>query len=85
MFEEGQLYSAVTTDADGQVQVHLGENHPGFTDADYRARRGEIASAALAHRPGEPVPTIDYTDEEHGIWRLVSSRRLSETAVTASD
>ena len=47
MFEEGQLYSAVTTDADGQVQVHLGENHPGFTDADYRARRGEIAAAAL--------------------------------------
>ena len=73
MFEEGQLYSAVTTDADGQVQVHLGENHPGFTDAGYRARRGEIASAALAHRPGEPVPTIDYTDEEQGIWRLVSA------------
>ena len=55
MFEEGQLYSAVTTDADGQVQVHLGENHPGFTDAGYRARRGEIAAAALAHRPGDPV------------------------------
>ncbi len=73
MFEEGQLYSAVTTDADGQVQVHLGENHPGFTDADYRARRGEIAAAALAHRPGEPMPTIDYTEEEQGIWRLVSA------------
>ena len=39
----------------------------------YRARRGEIAAAALAHRPGEPVPTIDYTDEEQGIWRLVSA------------
>jgi phenylalanine-4-hydroxylase len=73
VFEEGQLYSAVTTDADGQVQVHLGENHPGFTDAAYRARRGEIAAAALAHRAGEPVPTIDYTDEEQGIWRLVSA------------
>ena len=73
MFEEGQLYSAVTTDDDGQVQVHLGENHPGFTDADYRARRGEIAAAALAHRPGEPVPTIDYTEQEQGIWRLVSA------------
>ena len=73
MFEEGQLYSAVTTDADGQVQVHLGENHPGFTDAAYRARRGEIAAVALAHRPGEPLPTIDYTDEEQEIWRLVSA------------
>jgi len=73
VFDDGQLYSAVTTDADGQVQVHLGENHPGFTDRTYRSRRGAIASAALAHRPGEPQPTIDYSDEEHGIWRLVSA------------
>ncbi len=73
MFEDGQLYSAVTTDAHGQVEVHLGENHPGFTDPAYRARRGDIAAAALAHRPGDPVPTIDYTDEEQGIWRLVSA------------
>lgn len=73
MFEEGQLYSTVTTGADGVVEVHLGENHPGFTDAAYRARRGDIAAAALAHRPGEPLPTIDYTDEEQEIWRLVSA------------
>jgi phenylalanine-4-hydroxylase len=73
VFEEGQLYSTVTTDSDGQVQVHLGENHPGFTDAAYRARRGDIAAASLAHRPGEPVPTIDYTAEEQGIWSLVSA------------
>ena len=73
VFEEGQLYSAVTTDADGQVQVHLGEDHPGFTDPVYRARRADIASASLAHRPGQPVPTIDYTDEEHGVWALVSA------------
>lgn len=71
MFEEGQLYSAVTTDADGTVQVHLSDNHPGVDDPVYLARRGEIAAAALAHRPGEPVPTIDYTDAEHGIWRTV--------------
>lgn len=73
MFEDGQLYSAVTTDAHGQVEVHLGENHPGFTDPAYRARRGDIAAAALARRQGDPVPTIDYTDEEQGIWRLVSA------------
>ena len=73
MFEDGQLYSAVTTDADGQVEVHLGENHPGFTDPVYRARRGDIAAAALARGPGDPVPTIEYTDEEQGIWRLVSA------------
>ena len=70
MFEEGQLYSAVTTQDDGTVQVHLADNHPGKDDPAYLARRGEIAGAALAHEPGTPVPTIDYTDEEHQVWRL---------------
>ena len=72
MFEEGQLYSPVTQGADGTVEVHLGENHPGFTDAAYRARRGEIAAAALAWRPGSPLPRIDYTEAEHDIWRLAA-------------
>ncbi|MGG5259717.1 phenylalanine 4-monooxygenase [Phycicoccus avicenniae] len=71
MFEEGQLYSAVTTDADGTVQVHLADNHPGLHDEAYLARRGEIAGVSLAHRAGEPVPHVDYTAEEHGIWRTV--------------
>ncbi|NHA68274.1 phenylalanine 4-monooxygenase [Phycicoccus flavus] len=71
MFEEGQLYSAVTTDDDGTVQVHLADNHPGLHDAAYRARRGRIAGISLAHRPGEPVPTVEYDDDEHGIWRTV--------------
>jgi phenylalanine-4-hydroxylase len=70
VFEEGQLYSAVTTEDDGTVQVHLADNHPGKDDPAYLARRGEIAGAALAHEPGTPVPTIDYTDEEHEVWRL---------------
>ena len=72
MFEDGQLYSPVTQGEDGTVEVHLGENHPGFTDAAYRSRRGEIAAAALAWRPGSPLPHIDYTPEEEDIWRLAS-------------
>ena len=71
MFEEGQLYSAVTTEDDGTVRVHLSDNHPGLHDEAYLARRGEIAGAALAHRPGQPLPVIDYSAEEHGIWRTV--------------
>ena len=70
MFEEGQLYSPVTLADDGSVEVHLGENHPGFTDRAYRTRRGEIAAAALAWRPGIPLPRIDYTESEQDIWRL---------------
>ena len=73
MFEEGQLYSPVTQSDDGQVEVHLGENHPGFNDPVYRERRNEIAAAAMAWAPGQPVPQVAYTDEENAIWRIVSS------------
>ena len=71
MFEEGQLYSAVTKDADGTVEVHLSDNHPGLHDAAYRARRGEIAAVSLDHAAGEPVPRVDYSEAEHEIWRVV--------------
>lgn len=73
MFTEGQLYSPVTATADGVVEVHLGADHPGFTDTAYRARRGEIAAAAMSWQPGTPVPTIDYDRGEDEIWRVASA------------
>lgn len=72
MFEEGQLYSPVTRKADGKVEVHLGENHPGFRDQHYRDRRNEIAAAALNWNPGEPVPRVSYLPQEDRIWATVS-------------
>jgi phenylalanine-4-hydroxylase len=72
MFEEAQLYSPVTTAKDGSVEVHLGEDHPGFHDERYRARRNEIAAAAVAWTPGEPLPRIAYNDEENAVWATVS-------------
>ncbi len=71
MFEEGQLYAPVTTGEDGQVTVHLGDDHPGVNDREYRERRNAIAAAALAWSPGEPIPQIDYTEAEHEVWRIV--------------
>jgi phenylalanine-4-hydroxylase len=71
VFEEGQLYSAVTTADDGAVTVHLDDDHPGANDPAYRARRNEIAAAALAWEPGTRAPRIDYTDEEQFVWRTV--------------
>jgi phenylalanine-4-hydroxylase len=71
MFEEAQLYSPVTTDDEGRVTVHLGDDHPGVNDPAYRERRNEIATAALGWSPGEPIPRIDYTDAEHEVWRTV--------------
>jgi phenylalanine-4-hydroxylase len=71
VFDEGQLYSAVTTGDDGAVTVHLDDDHPGANDPAYRARRNQIAAAALAWQPGTPSPTIDYSEEEQYVWRTV--------------
>jgi phenylalanine-4-hydroxylase len=72
MFEEAQLYSPVTLDDDGKVEVQLGKDHPGFSDPAYRERRNKIAATAMAWTPGEPIPHVHYTEAEHEIWRLVS-------------
>jgi phenylalanine-4-hydroxylase len=71
MFEEAQLYSPVTKDAEGGVTVHLGDDHPGVNDPEYRERRNAIAAAALEWDPGAPIPQIDYTEAEHEVWRTV--------------
>ncbi len=71
MFEEGQLYAPVTREGD-EVTVHLADNHPGVADQAYRARRNAIAAAALDWQPGDPLPVIDYTDDEHRVWQLVT-------------
>ena len=71
MFEEAQLYSPVTRDEDGGVTVHLDDEHPGVNDPEYRARRNTIAAAALDWSLGEPIPQIDYTAAEQGVWRTV--------------
>jgi phenylalanine-4-hydroxylase len=65
-------YSPVRTEADGRVTVELAGDHPGFTDLAYRARRDHLAGLAAAWQPGQAVPTPDYTDEEHEVWRAVS-------------
>lgn len=51
--------------------VQLDPDHPGFRDADYRARRNRIAEIALGYEPGAPVPGAPYTAEEHALWRAI--------------
>lgn len=51
--------------------VVLDQEHPGFRDRAYRARRDAIAQAAIDYRPGERVPDVAYTDDEHAVWRTV--------------
>lgn len=71
MFEEAQLYSPVTQSDDGEVEVHLGKDHPGFNDPDYRARRNAIAAASMDWQPGTPAPAIEYEEAEQNVWRVV--------------
>ena len=42
--------------ADRNTIVQLDPDHPGFRDAEYRARRNQIAEIALAYQPGAPIP-----------------------------
>ncbi|MEU5763571.1 phenylalanine 4-monooxygenase [Nocardia sp. NPDC047648] len=73
MFSEAQLYSPVTRTGDGDVTVHLSDEHPGVHDPVYRARRNAIAALALDYAPGKPLPHIAYTDEEQRVWQIVSA------------
>lgn len=67
------LTSPAETELDhaGHHLVHLDPDHPGFRDPLYRARRNAIARLALDYAEGEPVPRVDYTEEEHAVWRTV--------------
>ena len=71
MFKEAQLYAPVTTEEDGSVTVHLDEDHPGFADPDYRARRNQIAALAMDWDASRPIPHAEYTEEEQEVWRTV--------------
>src|SRR5205814_932102 len=54
---------AVTTDR----IVELSEDHPGFSDPTYRARRDAIAAAAAHREPRD----VAYDDGETSVWRTV--------------
>lgn len=64
--------AAETVDSsDRNTIVQLDPDHPGFRDAEYRARRNRIARIALEYQPGAPIPEAPYTLEEHDVWRVV--------------
>lgn len=52
--------------------VPLDQDHPGFRDLAYRARRNTIARVALDYRSG-PVPDVPYSPEEQGVWQAINA------------
>jgi phenylalanine-4-hydroxylase len=57
--------------ADRNAIVQLHPDHPGFRDAEYRARRNEIARLAMNYQPGDVIPDAPYTADEHGVWQTI--------------
>src|SRR6185436_2174889 len=57
--------------ADRYSIVQLDPDHPGLRDAEYRARRNQIAQIAMSYRAGNPIPDAPYTAEEHGVWQTI--------------
>ncbi|XP_065199964.1 protein henna [Planococcus citri] len=49
----------------------LDSDHPGFTDSVYRARRKYFADIAFNYKHDQPLPHVDYTDEEIKTWGVV--------------
>lgn len=49
-------------------------DHPGAKDPEYRKRRNHISELAKHHREHGGVPVINYTDQEHEVWRVVNAK-----------
>lgn len=73
MDDDQPLYAPIRTSDVGEVEVLLGPDHPGVNDDEYRARRNAIAGLSVDWKPGDQIPSVDYRDVEHEVWRICSA------------
>jgi phenylalanine-4-hydroxylase len=72
-------FSTATLDAGAELEA----DHPGFSDAAYRARRYDIVAAARAFRHGESIPRVAYTQDEIETWGIVYNKLRTYTKTFA--
>mmetsp|Transcript_16923 Transcript_16923/g.30324 ORF Transcript_16923/g.30324 Transcript_16923/m.30324 type:complete len:523 (+) Transcript_16923:145-1713(+) len=61
------VFAHRTLDAGAELE----SDHPGFSDHEYRDRRRIICENAHRHKMGDPIPTVDYVDDEIKTWGIV--------------
>lgn len=52
----------------------LDADHPGANDPEYRKRRIEIANIAKEYKHGQPIPRVEYTEQEKQVWKTVYTK-----------
>ncbi|KAI8582296.1 hypothetical protein K450DRAFT_228287 [Umbelopsis ramanniana AG] len=55
----------------------LSADHPGANDPVYRKRRTEIVQIAKTYRTGQPIPHVEYTQQEVETWGAVFRKLTS--------
>ncbi len=73
MPQEATLYSPVIKGDGSSACVIFAKEHPGFDDPAYQEHRNRIAQIALGYVPGQPIPDVEYTKDEHELWQLIGS------------